>query len=79
MCLFCTAVPMTASLSIAARCEWKEKRRKAESLGQPTPTFTGHLVRTAFGMAGMFTATLLVVLLVGAIIYHTTILPRTGV
>jgi len=77
VCLFCTAVPMTASLSIAARGKWKEKRRKAESLGQPAPTFTGHLVKTA--LAGMLTATLLIVLVAGAFIYHTTILPRTGV
>ena len=79
MCLICTAVPMTASLSIAAHAEWKEKAKKAKASGSPLPKFSIYLARTAFSMVGTLTVMLTVVLIMGAIIYHTTILPRTGI
>lgn len=79
MCLFCAAVPMTVSLSIAAKAELKQKRKKVKALRVREPQFTGLLAKMGVSVVGMPTAILLVVLMVGAIVYHTTILPRTGV
>ncbi|GEM_PF-1613844 len=79
MCMFCTAVPMTASLSIAAHANWKAKCKEAKAAGKTPPEFIPTMGEIATSAVGAVLGMFVVFLVIGAIVYHTTILPKTGV
>ena len=71
MCLFCAAVPVTASVGIAAQAKWKEKCKAAELRGEPLPKFRVPLDKVTGG--------LVVGLVITAAVYHTTLAPKLGI
>ena len=71
MCVFCAAIPMTASLGIAAKARRSEKFRQAQALGEPLPKLALPVEKLTIAAVGG--------LVVSAVVYHTAIAPRTGV
>ncbi len=71
MCMFCAAIPMSASVGIALAGKQNEKRREGTKDGRNAmPT-----------RLPMNKATLVVTggLLVCSVVYHVIIMPRTGI
>ncbi len=71
MCIFCAAIPMTVSLGAVAKSKQNEQRKRAETQDQPARTSAVPVEKVTAAVVGG--------LIVGAVVYHTTIAPRIGI
>jgi hypothetical protein len=70
MCVFCAAIPMSASLGAAMMGKQTEKRRQAEAHGNPSPPDAISVGKVTVAVTGG--------LIVCSAVYHLVIMPRTG-
>lgn len=70
MCMFCAAIPMSASVGAALMGQQKEKRRQAEAHGEPLPPNPVSV--------GKVTLVVTSGLIVCSTVYHLVIMPQTG-
>jgi hypothetical protein len=68
--MFCAAIPMSAALGAAATAKHNEKHRQALSRGKT--------VRVSPLPVGKLCAAVTGGLIVGSVVYHLVIMPRTG-
>jgi hypothetical protein len=68
--MFCAAIPMSAALGAAATAKHAEKRRQAMARGK--------LVRFMSLPVGKVSMAVTGGLIVGSVVYHLVIMPRTG-
>jgi hypothetical protein len=71
MCMFCAAIPMTASLGVAVTANRQKRRQQALKTEKPPITF--------IISPGKATTVLVITLVMSSAIYHTIIAPQTGV
>ena len=71
MCMFCAAVPMSVSLTVALRAKSREKRQ------QPQPKRSTSQYRWL--VLEKASPCLVVGSFVAAVVYHTLLAPRTGI
>ena len=70
MCMFCAAIPMSVALGTAATAKHKEKRRQALAEGK--------IVRVRALPIGKLSMAVTGGLVIGSVVYHLVIMPRTG-
>ena len=70
MCMFCAAIPMSASIGAAVMGQQKEKRRQAEAHGEPLPPNALPVGKVTLVVTGG--------LIVCSAVYHLIIMPQTG-
>ncbi len=70
MCMFCAAIPMSASVGVALMGQQKEKRRQAEAHEESSPPNTVS--------AGKVTLVVTSGLIICSAVYHLVIMPQTG-
>jgi len=70
MCMFCAAIPMSASIGAAVIGQQKEKRRQAEADGEPLPPNSISVGKVTFVVTGG--------LIFCSAVYHLVIMPQTG-
>ncbi len=71
MCMFCAAVPMSASLTVALRAKSREHRQRLQPKQSPIQ-YKGLVLEKV-------SPCLVVGSFVAAIVYHTILAPRTGI
>jgi len=70
MCMFCAAIPMSASLGAALVGKRKERQRTAQAHGETLPV---NYILTGKGIVAITGS-----LLVCSAVYHLVIMPHTG-
>ncbi len=71
MCMFCAAIPMTIALGSAVNANQQEKRREAIQHGIPMPSRSIPYHKLTLIVTGG--------LIVSSVVYHTVIMPHSGV
>lgn len=70
MCMFCAAIPMSVAIGASVTAKQKERRRQAVLQGKRVSARPIPVGKAAVIVTGM--------LIVGSLVYHTVIMPRTG-
>jgi hypothetical protein len=70
MCMFCAAIPMSVALGTAVTAKQAEKRRQAIAQGKR--------IRFTSLPVGKFSMAVTGGLILGSVVYHLVIMPRTG-
>ncbi len=71
MCMFCAAIPMSASVGIALAGKQNEKRREGTKDGRNAMSTRLPMNKATLVVTGG--------LLVCSVVYHVIIMPRTGI
>jgi hypothetical protein len=69
MCALCAAIPMAASMGVAATAKQKEQRHLYEARGENPPLMLP---------AGKTTVVVVTSLVAASAVYHTILMPRLG-